>query len=114
MHLPMKKLLALLTILCLAALSGFGQSIRNIDETVVLRPDGSARVTQVWDVTVVSGTEFYLPFAVNDMIGRGEATVRMLTTPDRWHGVTYREDKAEVQAAIRQLIDAGVYPETLY
>ena len=58
--------------------------------------------------------EFYLPFAVNDMIGRGEATVRMLTTPDRWHGVTYRDDKAEVQAAIRQLIDAGVYPETLY
>ena len=58
--------------------------------------------------------EFYLPFAVNDMIGRGEAGVQMLTTPDSWHGVTYREDKPEVQRAIRELIDAGVYPEKLY
>ena len=58
--------------------------------------------------------EFYLPFAVNDMIVRGEASVRMLETPDRWHGVTYREDKAEVQRAIRELIAAGVYPEKLY
>ena len=57
--------------------------------------------------------EFYLPFAVNDMIARGEAGVRMLTTPDRWHGVTYHEDKAAVQRAIRELTDAGVYPEQL-
>ena len=58
--------------------------------------------------------EFYLPFAVNHMIENGEVSVRMLTTPDRWHGVTYREDKPEVQRAIRELIDAGVYPEFLY
>ena len=58
--------------------------------------------------------EFYLPFAVNDMIGRGEAQVKMLTTPDNWHGVTYREDKPEVQRAIRELISAGMYPEKLY
>lgn len=57
--------------------------------------------------------EFYLPFAVNDMITRGEASVQMLTTPDKWHGVTYKEDKAEVQRAIRELTDAGVYPENL-
>lgn len=66
----------------------------------------------------VNGTspkaEFYLPFAVNHMIETGEAGVRVLTTPDRWHGVTYREDKAEVQRAIRELIGAGVYPEYLY
>ena len=48
--------------LCCLAFPAFAQQIRNIDETVVLRSDGSARVTQVWDVTVVSGTEFYLPF----------------------------------------------------
>ena len=45
--------------ICLAA---FAQEIRDIDETVVLYADGSARITQVWDVNVVSGTEFYLPF----------------------------------------------------
>ena len=43
-------------------LGAFAQKIRDIEETVVLRADGSARVTQVWDVNVVSGTEFYLPF----------------------------------------------------
>ena len=58
--------------------------------------------------------EFYLPFAVNDMIHRGEARVRILTTPDRWHGVTYREDKPAVQQAICELISAGVYPEHMY
>ena len=59
---PMKKILIPLLLLLLAAFSLSAQEIRNIDETVVLRKDGSARITQVWDVTVVSGTEFYLPF----------------------------------------------------
>ena len=58
----MKRILASLIVLCLSAFALSGQQIRDIDETVVLRPDGSARITQVWDVTVVSGTEFYLPF----------------------------------------------------
>ena len=58
----MKKILLPLLLLLVAAFSLSAQEIRNIDETVVLRKDGSARITQVWDVTVVSGTEFYLPF----------------------------------------------------
>ena len=58
----MKKILASLTVLCLTAFVLSGQEIRDIDETVVLHRDGSAHITQVWDVTVVSGTEFYLPF----------------------------------------------------
>lgn len=58
----MKKFLFPLLLLLVAAFSLSAQEIRNIDETVVLRKDGSARITQVWDVTVVSGTEFYLPF----------------------------------------------------
>ena len=58
----MNKILTALLSFCLAASVMAGQEIRNIDETVVIRPDGSAEITQVWDVTVVSGTEFYLPF----------------------------------------------------
>ena len=57
----MKRFLILLFFLT-AALGAAAQQIRDIDETVVIRADGSARITQVWDVTVVSGTEFYLPF----------------------------------------------------
>lgn len=56
-----KRLLPLLALLCLAV-SGFAQQIRDIDETVVVHADGSATITQIWDVNVVSGTEFYLPF----------------------------------------------------
>ena len=57
----MKRFLLCLLALC-ACLGAFAQEIRDIDETVVLYADGSARITQVWDVNVVSGTEFYLPF----------------------------------------------------
>ena len=43
----MKKILTALLSLCLAAFTLAGQEIRNIDETVVIRSDGSARITQV-------------------------------------------------------------------
>ncbi len=58
-------------------------------------------------------TEFYLPFAVNDLLASGEACVRVLPTADQWFGVTYREDKPRVQAAIAALVAAGVYPSPL-
>ena len=35
----------------------------------------------------------------------------MLSSPDRWYGVTYREDKPEVQRALNELTDAGAYPD---
>ena len=38
-----------------------GQETRDIDVTVRLQRDGSAIVTQKWDVTVVKGTEWYIP-----------------------------------------------------
>ena len=58
----MKKILSVFALLFLVASTLTAQEIRDIDETVVLRKDGSARITQVWDVNAASGTEFYLPF----------------------------------------------------
>jgi len=58
--------------------------------------------------------EFYLPAAVSAMIGRGEAAVRVLPTGSAWFGVTYREDKPRVQAAIAALVAAGKYPARLF
>ena len=59
----MKRLL--LTVL--AALAGTlavsAQTLRDIDIRAVLNEDGSARITQVWDATVVDGTEMYLPIS---------------------------------------------------
>lgn len=58
-------------------------------------------------------TEFYLPFAVNELLAAGEARVRVLPTGDSWFGVTYREDKPRVQAAFAALVAAGAYPSPL-
>jgi NDP-sugar pyrophosphorylase family protein len=59
-------------------------------------------------------SEFYLPAAVSTMIARGEATVRVLPTDSTWFGVTYREDKPRVEAAIAALVHAGRYPRQLW
>lgn len=58
--------------------------------------------------------EYYILTAVQDEINRGTATVKVLNTDAKWFGVTYREDRPGVVAAIRSLIDAGVYPEKLW
>lgn len=58
--------------------------------------------------------EFYLPAAVSALIGEGAASVRVLPTDSTWFGVTYREDKPRVEAAIRELVAAGLYPEKLW
>jgi NDP-sugar pyrophosphorylase family protein len=58
--------------------------------------------------------EFYLPAAVSDMIERREATVQVRPTDSTWFGVTYREDKPRVQAAIAALVQAGRYPARLW
>jgi NDP-sugar pyrophosphorylase family protein len=58
--------------------------------------------------------EFFLPFLVNELIARGEVRVRVLPTPDSWFGVTYREDKAQVDKSVRELIAKGVYPGKLW
>ncbi len=58
--------------------------------------------------------EFYLPAAVSTMIARGEATVRVLPTGSAWFGVTYREDKPRVVAAIADLVRTGAYPAKLF
>ncbi|MSU49370.1 MAG: nucleotidyltransferase [Opitutus sp.] len=58
--------------------------------------------------------EFYLPAAVSAMIARGEAGVRVLPTESTWFGITFREDKPRVEAAIAALVLAGSYPGRLW
>lgn len=60
------------------------------------------------------GAEFYLPSVVDSLLHDQAASVEVLHTPDRWFGVTYREDKARVVARIQALVDAGVYPASLW
>ena len=59
-------------------------------------------------------SEFYLPSAVSDLISRGRATVEVLSSDDTWFGVTYREDRPHVAAAIASLVRSGAYPDGLF
>lgn len=58
--------------------------------------------------------EYFLPFVVDELLKEGKATVQVLKSADRWYGVTYREDKPQVMAAIRALKEQGLYPEKLW
>ena len=57
--------------------------------------------------------EFYIPSAVTAMMAENTAQVSVLTCDSSWFGVTYREDKPRVVAAIAQLVAAGEYPANL-
>ncbi len=59
-------------------------------------------------------SEFYLPFAVNDMMADGEADVQVLPTDDKWYGMTYAADHAMVRDALAAMTKEGLYPETLW
>ncbi len=53
--------------------------------------------------------EFYLPLVMGTLIKNGEKNIRVLVAEDRWYGVTYKEDKEDVVAAIGKMIDDGMY-----
>lgn len=57
--------------------------------------------------------EFYLPFAVSDMLKDKECTVDVLTTDDKWYGVTYKEDRPIVVKALEEKKKNGLYPENM-
>ena len=58
--------------------------------------------------------EYFLPSVVEQLIGDGKARVRVLLSEDKWYGVTYREDKPTVVAAIADKTKAGLYPDLLW
>ncbi len=59
-------------------------------------------------------SEFYIPTLVNELIGKGIASCRVLDTPAQWFGVTYSEDREQTVQKIRELIQKGVYPNQLF
>lgn len=58
--------------------------------------------------------EYFLPEVVGKLVKQGKARVRVLPTDEKWYGVTYQEDRPLIQAAMRELIRAGRYPEKLW
>jgi len=58
--------------------------------------------------------EYLLPTLVGQLISEGLVTVRALSSRDKWYGVTYKEDKPAVSAAIARMTAEGLYPDNLW
>ncbi|MDD3277664.1 MAG: sugar phosphate nucleotidyltransferase [Lachnospiraceae bacterium] len=58
--------------------------------------------------------EYFLPSVVQELLEEKKATVEVLKSEDKWYGVTYKEDKAVVTAAIQDMKDRGIYPKNLW
>ena len=58
--------------------------------------------------------EYLLPEVVGALLRKNKASVKVLPTNDKWFGVTYKEDKEKVVQSLRELIDKGQYPASLY
>ena len=58
--------------------------------------------------------EYYIPYAIDCMVRDGSTRCDVLSTPSRWFGVTYKEDRPAVVAKFAQLAREGVYPTPLY
>lgn len=57
--------------------------------------------------------EYFLPAIVQQMLSEGRATMKVLTSPDKWYGVTYAADKPVVVDALKKMTREGLYPEKL-
>ena len=58
--------------------------------------------------------EFYIPYAVDRIISAGKGNCEVLSTPSKWFGVTFKEDRPAVVAKFASLVENGVYPSPLY
>ena len=58
--------------------------------------------------------EFYIPTVTGELVTEGKASVQVFPSPDKWHGVTYKEDKEGMVAAMNEMTASGLYPEKLW
>lgn len=59
-------------------------------------------------------SEFYIPYATNILIEKGEIRVKVLESDAKWFGVTYSEDRDMVVEKLNGLIAGGVYPDRIW
>lgn len=62
----------------------------------------------------VEKDEFLIPDVIDKHIKSGDITVDVIETDSVWYGVTYKEDKDNVVAAIKKMIEAGEYNSNLW
>lgn len=82
-------------------------------------PDFFHHIEETFKVFIIDNlnnpkAELYIPLVVDNLINAGQARMSVLQTPESWFGVTYQNDKPKVLAAIRKLVDDGIYPESIW
>ena len=55
--------------------------------------------------------EFFLPMIIEAMLTNREASVQVLSSQDKWYGVTYAADKPVVVQALADMTAQGKYPK---
>jgi len=58
--------------------------------------------------------EFYIPLVANDLLEKKAIELKVLTSTEKWYGVTYKEDKDDVVTAMKNLHSSGKYPKALW
>ena len=58
--------------------------------------------------------ECYLPSVVGELLKEGKASVKVQECPDKWFGVTYKEDTPELVKALAELTEKGEYPSPIW
>lgn len=59
-------------------------------------------------------SELYIPNVLDDGIKNDNLNIKVLVSPSQWFGVTYKDDKPEVEKRLKRLITDGVYPDNLW
>ena len=83
--------------------------------TTSFLPELEARFPAFLDTQAVKNpqkAEFFLPFAVAELLKENKASVKVLQSPDKWYGVTYAADKPVVVEALKEKTAEGLYPAT--
>ncbi len=60
------------------------------------------------------GSELDIPTSMDIYIKRGEISIKVLMTEEKWFGVTYREDRPFVVESLMSMVDDNIYPEKLW
>ncbi|HUQ97345.1 MAG TPA: sugar phosphate nucleotidyltransferase, partial [Chitinophagaceae bacterium] len=59
-------------------------------------------------------SEFLIPRTADQWVKDGNGVIKVLPTNAQWFGVTYKEDAPVVKENLAQLVQSGVYPQSLW
>lgn len=59
-------------------------------------------------------SECYLPKVVGKLLEEGKVSVEVKECPDKWFGMTYKEDTPQLMEALKELTAQGHYPSPLW